>query len=172
MTVTFVILAGLLLASSLAAVLFRRLVHNALSLVVAFSSLAAIYLELGAEFVGFAQLLVYVGAVAVLIVFVLLLTRNAGYDPEQPQLGASWATGVAIAGLVFGCIALSILTSHVVVRLPRAGAAPEATPQQIGQQLMSGYVLPLEALGLLLTAAAIGAAVLALADTRKDSVTR
>ena len=168
MSAAFIILAGLLVASSLGAVLFRRLVHTALALALAFASLAGLYLQLGAEFIGFAQVLVYVGAVAILIVFVLLLTRTAENAPEPARPGGSWLTGAAIAGLIFGCLALSIATSSVgSVGPPAKGAtplAPEVTTRQIGEQLMTVYVVPLEAVGLLLTAAAIGAAAVALKD--------
>lgn len=168
MSAAFIILAGLLVASSLGAVLFRRLVHTALALALAFASLAGLYLQLGAEFIGFAQVLVYVGAVAILIVFVLLLTRNAEKAPEPARPGGSWLTGAAIAGLIFGCLALSIATSSVGSEGPPAkGAAPvvpEVSTRQIGEQLMTVYVVPLEAVGLLLTAAAIGAAAVALKD--------
>lgn len=174
MSAAFVILAGLLLAGSLGAVLFRRLVHTALSLVLAFASLAGLYLQLGAEFIGFAQVLVYVGAVAILIVFVLLLTRNAGNEPERPVPGGSWLTGAAIAGLIFGCLAVSIASSSVGTRTtPAPGGTPASPPEvstrQIGEQLMTVYVVPLEVVGLLLTVAAIGATVIALADKEKGS---
>jgi NADH-quinone oxidoreductase subunit J len=169
MSAAFVILAGLLLASSLAAVLFRRLVHTALGLALALASLAGLYLQLGAEFIGFAQVLVYVGAVAILIVFVLLLTKNTGDAPEQPLAGGSWLTGVAIAGLIFGCLAVSITTSSISIGKTPAVSAPEVSTRQIGEKLMSVYVVPLEAVGLLLTAAAIGAAVIALGDKDKES---
>jgi NADH:ubiquinone oxidoreductase subunit 6 (subunit J) len=166
MSAVFIFLAGLLLASSLAAVMFRRLVYTALSLAVAFASLAALYLHLGAEFAGFAQVMVYVGAVAILIVFALLLTRNAGSDPEHPGHGGSWITGAAIAVLVFGCLAFNIVTSSACARpMPNP---PSITTRQIGESLMTRYVLPLEVLGLLLTAAALGAATLALEDKRKS----
>ncbi len=64
--------------------MFRGLVHCALALAVAFAGIGALYLSLGAQFLGLAQLLVYVGAIAVLIVFVILLTR--GGDSDSPPL--------------------------------------------------------------------------------------
>src|SRR4030095_7064810 len=77
MTVSFVLLALLTVAAAIAAMSLRHLVHCALSLVVTLAGLAALFLQLSAEFVGLAQILVYVGAVAILIVFTILLTRNA-----------------------------------------------------------------------------------------------
>ena len=83
----FAIIAVLTLASAVAAMSLRNLVHCALALTVTFAGLAAFYLQLDAQFVGFAQILVYVGAVAILIVFAILLTRG-GEPPRQPIFSA------------------------------------------------------------------------------------
>jgi NADH-quinone oxidoreductase subunit J len=74
--VAFIVIAIVTLAGALAAALLPRLIHAALCLVVAFFGIAAFYFLLGAEFVGLVQIFVYVGAVAVLIVFTILLTRR------------------------------------------------------------------------------------------------
>ena len=74
----FISIAVLTLASAVAAMSLRSLVHCALMLMVTFAGLAAFYLQLGAQFVGFAQILIYIGAVAILIVFAILLTRSDG----------------------------------------------------------------------------------------------
>ncbi len=77
----FALIAVLTVASAVAAMSLRNLVHCALTLMVAFAGLAALYLQLGAQFVGFAQFLIYVGAVAILIVFAILLTRSGETAP-------------------------------------------------------------------------------------------
>src|SRR5256885_6582976 len=98
MSITFAIIAAVTIASAVAAMSLRNLVHCALALTVAFAGLAAAYLQLGAQFVGFTQILVYVGAVAILIVFAILLTR--GSEPQQqPILSPGWLAGVFAAGL-------------------------------------------------------------------------
>ena len=74
----FALIAFVTLVSATAAVSLRNLVHCALSLTITFAGLAALYLHLNAQFVGFVQILVYIGAVAILIVFAILLTRPAG----------------------------------------------------------------------------------------------
>ena len=161
MTAPFAIIAVLTIAGAVAAMTLRNLVHCALALTVAFAGLAAFYLQLDAQFVGFAQILVYIGAVAILIVFAILLTRGA----EAPQLSvfsSTWAVGTAIAAIVFAVLAGMILTSRALVHdLP---PAPAATVRQIGDQLMTKYVLPLEIIGLLLTAALIGAVIIAMRE--------
>ena len=87
--IPFAILAVLTLAGAVAAMSLRNLVHCALALTAAFAGLAAVYLQLNAQFVGFAQILVYIGAVAILIVFAILLTRGG----EPPRQAASLPRG-------------------------------------------------------------------------------
>jgi NADH-quinone oxidoreductase subunit J len=160
-TLTFAILAFLAVASAIAAMTLRNLVHCALALTVTFAGLAAIYLQLDAQFVGFAQVLVYVGAVAILIVFAILLTRT--HEPGQPSVFSStWVWGVAIAAVVFGLLAGMVLSSKAVTR--EVPPTPEAGVGQIGALLMSKYLLPLEVTGLLLTAALIGAVIIAMSE--------
>lgn len=161
MELVFTILAGIVAGGAFAAVTQRKLVHSVLCLTAAFAGIAGLFLLLGAEFVGFAQLLIYVGAVAILMVFALLLTRNAEKHPELPLVSPSWISGAAIAVLVFGMICFSIIGSDFSKDLP---AAPSMTVAQIGDKLMADYVIALEVLGLLLTVSMIGAVILALED--------
>jgi NADH-quinone oxidoreductase subunit J len=166
MDIAFAILAFLTLASAIAAMSLRNLVHCALCLVVTFASLAGFYLQLNAQFVGFAQILVYVGAVAILIVIAILLTRSA--DPlPQPIVSSSWAAGIGVALLVFGAFVLAIVSSSIVHRSEPAARA--VTVRGIGEQLMTNYVLALEVVGLLLTAAMIGAVIIALREPAHKS---
>jgi len=158
MSASFFILAVLTIAGAIGAMNCGRLVYCALSLVAAFAGLAGLYLQLDAQFVGFVQVLVYVGAVAILIVFALLLTRNAERD-RQNEGSASWLVGTGIAGLIFAILAGAILDSDA--RHREAAAGVNASVKDIGFRLVSDYVVPLEALALLLTAAMIGAIVLA-----------
>ena len=84
MSPIFYLLAALTLAGGLASVLLKHLVHCALAVTVAFLGLALLFLELDAQFAGFAQILVYIGAVAILIVFAILLTRGADVRFQPP----------------------------------------------------------------------------------------
>jgi NADH-quinone oxidoreductase subunit J len=143
----------LTLAAALAAALMPKLIHAALSLVVAFGGLAAFYFLLGAEFVGLVQVFVYVGAVAVLIVFTILLTRR----DLKAESRFNWM-GVIVAGAVLAGLLWAILQTPELSVSP-----PEADPltvKQIGVALMTDYVWPLQCVGLVLTAALIGALVL------------
>jgi NADH:ubiquinone oxidoreductase subunit 6 (subunit J) len=161
MSLTFIIIAVVTLFAAAAAMSLRNLVHCALSLVVALAGLAAFYLNLGAQFVGFAQILVYVGAVAILIVFAVLLTRSDA-TPNQTILTPGWISGIVVSAAVFAMLGWAILNS---MGLPREmPPAPEATVKNIGDALMTRYVLPLEVIGLLLTAALIGAVIIAMKE--------
>ena len=164
MSPVFIILALVTLLSASAAMSLRNLVHSALSLVVTFAGLAGIYLQLHAEFVGFAQVLVYIGAVAILIVFAILLTRS-GDTPNQAVLAPSWLVGSAISAFVFATLGWAVLNSNA---LPKGTPdAPAITVKDIGDALMTKYVLPLEVIGLLLTAAMIGAVIIAMKEEKK-----
>jgi len=164
MTIAFAIIAALTIAAAVAAMSLRNLVHCALALVVAFAGLAAAYLQLDAQFVGFAQILVYIGAVAILIVFAVLLTRG-GEAHEKSVFSASWFWGLLVAAAVFGTLAWAITNSFASQRPPAVKA--EATVKQIGDALMTKFVLPLEVIGLLLTAALIGAVIIAMREKGK-----
>src|SRR5262249_28276398 len=152
------LLALLTVVAAIAAMSLRHLVHCALSLVVTLAGLAALFLQLNAEFVGFAQILVYVGAVAILIVFAILLTRGAEEAPPTP-VATSLAWGVSTAVPRFLTRAAPITASAMAKR--EAVTQPAITVRAIGDKLMSDYILPLEVIGLLLTAALIGAVIIA-----------
>ena len=161
MTLPFAIIAVLIIAAATAAMTLRNLVHSALVVAVAFGGLALAYLQLDAQFVGLTQILVYVGAVAILIVFAVLLTRG-GEAPEKSVFSASWIWGALITASVFATLAWAVTHSFASQReLP---PQPEATVKQIGDALMTKFVLPLEVIGLLLTAALIGAVIIAMRD--------
>ncbi|MHB1023720.1 MAG: NADH-quinone oxidoreductase subunit J family protein [Acidobacteriaceae bacterium] len=141
----------------------RNLVHCVLALTLGFAGLAALYLQLGAQFVGFTQILVYVGAVAILAVFVIMMTKSAG-RMARPTVFSFWITGSVIAGSVFAVLAWAIGSSRALLQM--SPSQPEVSVQQIGDALMHRFVLPLEIMGLLLTAALIGAVVLAMQEKR------
>ena len=104
MSATFLILAAMTLVGACAAMMLRGLVHCALALAVAFAGLGTLYLNLGAQFLGLAQLLVYVGAIAVLIVFVILLTRGGDSDSPPLSRAALPITGLLVALAYSPCL--------------------------------------------------------------------
>jgi NADH-quinone oxidoreductase subunit J len=166
--IPFYLMAALTVGGAIAAMSLRNLVHCALCAAAAFAGLAGIYLQLNAEFVGVAQFLVYVGAIAILIVFTVLLTRGADVQVGAPRASAGWLGGLIVAALVTACIVTPILKSPTLRHEALPGAV--APVKRIGEELMSGCVLPLETIGLLLTAALVGAVVIAMND--KPAVAR
>jgi len=164
MNIVFVIIAAVTIAAAVAAMSLRNLVHCALALAVAFAGIAAAYLQLGAQFVGFTQLLVYVGAVAILVVFAILLTRSSE-PPQQTVLSSGWLTGIVVTLLVLGVLVFAIAKSSIIQ--DTASMPPTVTVSQIGEALMNKFVLPMEVIGLLLTAALIGAVIIAMKEEGK-----
>ncbi len=153
----FIAIAVLTLAAALAAASLSKLIHAALCLALVFIGVAAFYFLLGAEFVGLVQVFVYVGAVAVLIVFTILLTRRESERPAPFKWG-----GAIVAVAVFVSLLWTILKTST---LP--AVAPAVTPltvKHIGDSLMTAYVWPLQCVGLILTAALIGSLVLVIEE--------
>ena len=161
MSFVLYILAALTVAGGLAAVLLKNTVHCALALTVAFAGLALLFLELDAQFAGFAQILIYIGAVAILVVFAILLTRGSE-TPKGSAYSHSPLVGLVIAACVFAVLGWAVL--HSTAQLPpgTTSATPTVTVADIGNALMTRYVLPLEIVALLLTAALIGAVIAAM----------
>jgi NADH-quinone oxidoreductase subunit J len=159
-TVAFAVIAIFTLAAALAAATLQKLMHAALSFAVMFLGISALFFLLGAEFVGLVQVFVYIGAVAVLIVFTILLTR---YDAEKVR-GVNWS-GIVIALAVFGGLMWAMVnTKSLLVGPPQIEAL---TVHRIGELLMTSYVWPLLCVGVLLTAALVGALILVLEEKRE-----
>ena len=158
-SVAFLVIAIITLLGALAAATLRKLIHAALCLVIAFVGVAAYFFLLGAEFVGLVQVFVYVGAVAVLIVFTILLTRRE----VNGIRGINWG-GAIVALAVFGGLLWTILkTKSLAIPAPEIEAL---TVKQIGETLMTNYVWPLQCVGLILTVALVGALVLVMEEKR------
>lgn len=162
MHVLFVISAIFAIAGIVAAMTLRDPIHCILSLTVGLVSFAGLYISLGAQFVGFTQILVYVGAVAILAIFALMMTRSRVIQGEARK-HFSALPGVIVAAAVFGVFADAVLHTRLIAT-PH-GQAPVATVDQIGIALLHEFSVPLEVVGILLTAALIGAVIVALPDS-------
>jgi len=159
--IAFVILAGVGSLGALRLVTSQNVVHAALYLVVTLAMVGAVYLLVAAEFLAWVQVLIYVGAIVVLLLFSLMLTKapigRETLDNQQRALAAFAGIGVLV-GLVF-------LIQDTFGGKPPIRLQP-ATTSQIGASLFRGFVLPFEVVSVLLLAALIGAVVIA----RKDEV--
>ena len=161
MSAAFVFIALIALFGAAGAVFFRQIVHCVLCLAVAFVGVSMLYLQLGAQFLGFAQILIYVGAVTILILFAILLTRNSGPSLSESPFSAGRGIGLLISGAVFACLVWAVRQSSM---LRPAAVDPDVSVQKIGERLMTEYVLPLEVVALLLTVAMIGAVTIAMKE--------
>lgn len=156
--VVFWVLSLLAVGSALLVVTTRHLVHAALWLVVTSGSVAGIFLLLAAEFVAWVQVLIYVGAVVVLLLFALMLTR-APTGP-QPDLTVRRALPAAVtAGLVGVLLVATVVAGFRDVRL-ELDQAVVGTAEVTGDTIFRMWVLPFELLSVLLLAALVGAIVL------------
>ncbi|MFA5891121.1 MAG: NADH-quinone oxidoreductase subunit J [Actinomycetota bacterium] len=145
--------------AAVAVVAGRNVVHAALYLVGVLGSIGAIFLLLGAEFIGWTQILVYVGAIVVLLLFGLMLTAapigRTALDNEQRGLAA------VAAAAVFGVFTYLIWSAFGKAEIPLQQVV---RTKDVGTGLFSGYILPFELVSILLLAALVGAIVLAKKD--------
>lgn len=155
----------LILLSALAAVWLARPVHAALCMALAFSLTAVLYLALGAHFIGLVQFMVYVGAVAVLIVFALLMTRRGEESSETASRLRGWLLGLAC---VFPATTMLVTTAIQGSRLPKSPpSAPAISLADLGRLLFTDYAPAVLVVALILTAVLIGAALFA-REPQKD----
>ena len=162
--VVFVLLALVAVGSALLVVTTRNMVHAALWLVVTLGSVAGVYLVLAAEFLAWVQVLIYVGAVVVLLLFALMLTR-APTGP-QPDLDVRRTLPAAVVATLVGALLVStVLAGFSGVELDLDGAVV-GTAEVTGATIFEKWVLPFEVLSVLLLAALIGAIVLSRGDER------
>jgi NADH:ubiquinone oxidoreductase subunit 6 (subunit J) len=162
MIAVLIIIALATLGTAAVALALRDLIHSALLLIASWFGIAAFYLWAGAQFVAFAQVLVYVGAVSMVVLFAVLLTRRAREDRVvEPNVRVRVASALITGGAVFGVLAAAILQTPLPVA---PGAEPGATVRQLGTQLMGPHAGALLVMGILLTVALLGGVVLASAE--------
>ena len=155
----FWVLAAISVIGALIAVRKRNLVHGVFALLVFFAGLAGLFLLLLAEFIAVVQILVYAGAVGILILFAIMLTdRVTGKDAFRvTSRGSFW--GAIIAASVFLVLLLPTIQDIPPLETPTAKEAivEDASVKNLGLKLFRPYIVTLEILALLLTAALIGA---------------
>jgi len=159
--VVFWILAALVLVSGLMVVSLKNIFHCAIALIVCLSGVAGIFILLDAEFLAVAQVLIYVGAVAILMVFAIMLTSNLA-SRRIVQTNENAAVG-ALGAIVFVVGAWWLIRTSIKSGLltRTLEALPGDNVLTLGRLLMTEFVLPFEVVSILLLAAMIGAIVLA-----------
>lgn len=182
--VIFWILAALILFSGLMVVIVKNIIHAALWLISSFAGVAALYFLLEAPYIGVVQILVYTGAISILVLFAIMLTRQVTGEATRQLFERWWVAAVVAIGLFAGVIVPTIWSPQLPaeagqpsywpqVDLAAAPVADPANPQpveapaqiagafEIGRSFMQEYLLPFEVSSLLLLVALIGAVVIA-----------
>lgn len=160
--VVFALIAVFTLVAGLGVVVARNLFHSALLLAATFFGVAGLYVMLEAEFLAVTQILIYVGAVATLITFAIMLTRGAMHGETNP-LNRQWGKAALFAFLflagIWGYLA------NIPWPAPfQAIQADEGLIARLGDQFVTSYVISLEVVGILLMVALVGAILLARDD--------
>ncbi len=163
--VLFLLLGVVAVGSALLVVTTRRVVHAALWLVVTLGALAGCYLLLTAELVAWVQVLIYVGAVVVLLVFALMLTRSPTAPVADLTTANAWFAGI-VAVAVAGVVGTTLVAGFRGEVIDLAGASIGGA-EAIGTAVFATWVLPFEVLSVLLLAALVGAIVLSTARARR-----
>ncbi len=155
--VAFFVLSAITLIGGLLVATLRNIMHSALALIMSFFGVAGIYILLEAGFVAAVQVLVYIGAIAVLILFAIMLTRGLMTKTTAPE-NSQWIAAAGISLLLFAALFfIAIGTNWQIAPIQITG---DLIPK-IGSELVGTYVLPFEIASLLLLAALIGAIVIA-----------
>ena len=153
----FILLAALTIGGALGVVLTRNVVHAALALLVSLVAVAGVYLVLFAEFLALVQVLIYGGAIIIVLLFAIMLTRGSEYprisDNKQWPLAA-------IASLAF----LGVLVPSFLINSVEGTEAQNASFSDIGESLFTTWAVPFEIASLVLLVALIGAIIIARSD--------
>ncbi|MFF7024102.1 NADH-quinone oxidoreductase subunit J [Streptomyces klenkii] len=157
--IVFLLVGLATLGAAVVTVTTKQLVHAALWLVVALGGLAVEYLLLTAEFIAWVQVLIYVGSVVVLLLFGLMLTKAPiGRSPDADS-GNRWAA-LGVAAAAAAALVWVVVDAFRTTWIGLDGDAPQGTTKVSGEILFRHWVLPFEALSVLLLAALVGAIVL------------
>ena len=179
--ITFWVLAIIAVLGALVAVRRRNLIHGVFALMIFFAALAGLFLLLLAEFIAAVQILVYIGAVGILLLFAIMLTERVTGDDDRRVTSRGWFWGLVVSVAVFVLLLLPAIQQFPTPKTqdpsgfltqisdpgpdgkfgtdenPKFGEDDRKPVEQLGRKLMDPYVVTLEVLALLLTAALIGA---------------
>ncbi|KPL02456.1 MAG: hypothetical protein AMJ90_05690 [candidate division Zixibacteria bacterium SM23_73_2] len=156
----FYILAAIIVCSAVLVVTLKNIFHSLLFLVLTFFSVAGIYVLLHAEFLAAVQVLIYVGAITVLLIFAIMMTAQI-YSPALRQSNQQVIPGIIVVGILL-VVTLTVLgntTWRVSEKLPASQSV-----NLIGKSLLTTYVLPFEVVSVVLITALIGAIIIARRD--------
>jgi len=153
-TIAFWVLSAITLVAAAGVMVVRDLLRAVLFLILAFVGIAGFFLLLSAEFIAMAQVVIYVGAIAVLLLFAILLTPRAGRDNGE--------TRMALPGTLLAvCLAVVFIFVINDTTFTTVNQAPGLSASDLGEALLGLWVLPFEVASVLLTAALVGSIMLA-----------
>lgn len=163
-TLVFAVTAGITVAGAVMLVSLRNLVRAVLAMILSFTGIAGLYLLLNADFLAAVQVLVYVGAVAILVLFAVMLTQRVA-DPTRPVNNSQAWLGFTVATAVF-VLLMAVMAPLKWPDLPDMPNLPNTTVPvssvaNLGAQLLGTYLLPFEVASIVLLVALLGAIILA-----------
>jgi len=161
LTLLFLLFAALAVGCALAMVTQRNPLYSAISLIGVFISLACLYVMLAAPFIAAVQVIVYAGAIMVLVVFVIMLLNVEEQDRSRGRLKFLVPAAVVLAAVLIAEVAFILVTVKDFPVTPASGAANVGVTHSIGTALFTQYLLPFEITSILLLMAIVGAMTLA-----------
>ncbi len=162
--VAFWILAAMTVGAALGVAAVRNLIHSVALLIVTFAGLAGLYITLSADFIAVVQVLIYIGAIVILIIFAIVLTPRAGRFNQE---GFMLLPALVLAALVAGTMIFVALDTNWAIS-EREGFEDTATA--IGDLLLDKYALPFEIASVLLLSAILGAILLVRPEGAEEEV--
>ena len=156
-TIVFIIASLVTLGSALVVVTGRNLFHNALFLILSFVGVAGLYILLEAEFLAVIQILIYVGAIAILIIFAIMLSRTLE-DKKTMHRNTQWWISAIVVGILF------VVLTFMLVQVSWPTSAediPENVISMLGRSFMTTHVLPFEVASVILLVALVGSIIIA-----------
>jgi len=159
--ILFILFAGLAIGCAISMVAQRNPLYGAISLIGVFVSLACLYVMLAAPFIAAVQVIVYAGAIMVLVVFVIMLLNVEEEERRPLRLRALMPIAVVLAAILFAEAAFIIFFVHTSPGTPTTNVSDIGLTSSIGAGLFTSYLLPFEITSLLLLMAIVGAITLA-----------
>ncbi len=159
--IAFVIAAAITLLGAFLAVSLKNVFYNALSLILSLFGVACLFVFLNSEFLAVMEIIIYVGGIAVAIIFAIMLSRSPMLAGEEPRRRGRASVGGLVAFALFAAIARTLRATV----WPSPGIEGDYSLHAIGRSFLTTTVLPFEAVSLILLVAIVGALVLA-ADSK------
>ena len=159
--ILFILFAGLAIGCAISMVAQRNPLYSAISLIGVFVGLACLYVMLAAPFIAAVQVIVYAGAIMVLVVFVIMLLNVEEEERRPLRLRALMPIAVVLAAILFAEAAFIIFFVHTSPGTPTTNVSDIGLTSSIGAGLFTSYLLPFEITSLLLLMAIVGAITLA-----------